>query len=83
MGPLTGFLTLDTSESHNDAVECSLSDILEAHGNVPQRYFLSAKACRGILKRAEKRGRTLPPLLQTALEQALAQTTTPHKPGTS
>jgi len=35
---------------------CSLSDILET-GDLPQRFFLSAKACAGILRRAEKRGK--------------------------
>lgn len=52
---------------HSDGGVCSLSDVLET-GDVPQRYFLSAKACRGILRRAEKRGKTLPLLLARALE---------------
>jgi hypothetical protein len=46
-----------------------LSDTLET-GDVPQRFFLSAKACAGILRRAEKRGKQLPELLQRALESA-------------
>src|SRR5690554_7555143 len=61
MGSPTGFLTLNTSEwtatlvpSHSDGAVCSLSDILET-GAVPQRFYLSGKACRGILRRAEKR----------------------------
>ena len=66
MGSPTGFLTLNTSEWPKDAVVCSLSDILET-GDLPQRYFLSAKACQGILRRAEKRGKTLPPQLEAAL----------------
>lgn len=80
MGSPTAFSTLNSSEFHSAAVACSLSDILET-GDVPQRFFLSAKACRGILRRAEKRGRQLPPSLQTALER-VAQTTTNDKPGT-
>lgn len=52
---------------HSDASVCSLSDILET-GAVPPRYYLSAKACAGILRRAEKRGRELPALLRQALE---------------
>ena len=32
------------------------------------RYKLSAKACSGILRRAEKRGKELPEILRTALE---------------
>jgi DNA (cytosine-5)-methyltransferase 1 len=46
---------------------CSLSDILET-GDVPRRFFLSARACRGILRRAEKRGKELPIQLRRALE---------------
>ena len=45
-----------------------LSDTLET-GAVPQRYYLSAKACAGILRRAEKRGKKLPEQLQAALEE--------------
>jgi hypothetical protein len=67
MGSLTGFLTLSTLEFPSAAVASSLSDILET-GDVPQRYFLSATACRGILRRAEKRGKQLPPSLRAALE---------------
>ena len=67
MGSPTGFLTLNTSEYHSAAVASSLSDILET-GDVPQRYFLSGTACRGILRRAKKRGRLLPPQLEQALQ---------------
>jgi hypothetical protein len=45
---------------------CSLSQVLEP--NVPPKYFLSAKAAAGILRRAAKRGRELPPALRRALE---------------
>lgn len=68
-------LTLNLSEwtgmgglSLKDEGVCSLSDILET-GDVPQRYFLSPKACKGILRRAEKRGKELPSQLRHALEQ--------------
>jgi hypothetical protein len=57
--------TADTGESHSGAVECSLSQILEE--NVPSKYFLSQKAAAGILRRAERRGRELPPALREAL----------------
>jgi hypothetical protein len=59
MGSLTEFLTLSSLEFPSGAVASSLSDILET-GDLPQRYFLSATACKGILRRAEKRGKTLP-----------------------
>ena len=66
MGSHTGFLTLSTSEYPKDADVCSLSDILET-GALPRRFYLSARACQGILRRAEKRGKALPPALQSAL----------------
>lgn len=55
------------SERHSDAGECFLSQILEV--NAPEKYSLSPRACAGILKRAERRGRALPPLLKAALEK--------------
>src|ERR1700745_1909226 len=67
MGSPTEFWTLSLCEwtatgapAPHDGTVCSLSDVLET-GEVPQRYFLSAKACAGILRRADKRGRALPP----------------------
>jgi hypothetical protein len=68
-GSLTEFLTLSTLEWPKDAAVCLLSDVLE-DGRVPQRFFLSATACKGILRRAEKRGKSLPRQLQEALEVA-------------
>jgi hypothetical protein len=67
MGSPTEFLTLNTLEWHSAAAVCSLSDTLET-GELPQRFFLSATACQGILRRAEKRGKVLPPALETALK---------------
>lgn len=43
-----------------------LSQILE--DTAPPKYSLSAKACTGILNRAEKRGKILPEMLKAALE---------------
>jgi len=54
--------------SHKDEGVCSLSEILET-GKVESRYFLSQKACAGILRRAEKRGKKLPTILYKALHQ--------------
>ncbi|MDA8394915.1 MAG: hypothetical protein M0T72_06675, partial [Candidatus Dormibacteraeota bacterium] len=65
--------TLDTSEFPSEGVECSLSAVLETQP-VPQRYYLSPRAASGILRRAVKRGRTLPTQLEQALE-SVAQTT--------
>jgi hypothetical protein len=52
-------------ESPSAAVVSRLSQILEA--NAPQKYYLSAKACLGIIRRAERRGKELPPMLREAL----------------
>jgi hypothetical protein len=71
MGSLTECWTLSSSEHPSDGVACSLSDVLEA-GNVPERFFLSEKACSGILRRAERRGKKLPEQLQRALEAVAA-----------
>jgi len=67
-------LTLSTSEhaaaavlSPSEDAVCSLSDILET-GVVPQRYYLTPKACAGILRRAERRGKELPSQLAHALQ---------------
>jgi hypothetical protein len=69
--------TLSTSEwtdtlvpSLRDGVVSSLSDILVETRDVPGKFYLSRKACEGILRRAEKRGKALPPLLLEALRYA-------------
>ena len=79
-----GFSTAVSSECRSDAEGCSssepsLTEILEPPQNVPAKYLLSGRAARGILRRAEKRGRTLPSHLSAALEQ-VAQTTTTDRP---
>jgi hypothetical protein len=57
-----------------------LSDVLET-SDVPQRFFLSPIACAGILRRAAKRGKTLPTMLATALQAQLQQSlSTARKP---
>lgn len=58
-------LTLNIGESPNAERESLLSWILE--GNVPQKYYLSARACQGILTRASRRGKPLPEVLRQAL----------------
>jgi hypothetical protein len=72
MGSHTECWTLSSSEWHSGADVCSLLDTLET-GDLPQRFFLSAKACAGILRRAEKRGKTLPSALQQALLNVVTQ----------
>ena len=60
-----GCSTLNVGECPSVESVSQLSQILEV--NVPQRYFLSARACQGILTRASRRGKALPDLLKTAL----------------
>lgn len=55
----------------NTAGVSSLSGVLEARA--PQTYSLSARACEGIIRRAEKRGKPLPSILQDALEWVIEQ----------
>ena len=57
--------TLNTSESPRPAVGSSLSRIMQA--SVPLKYYLSRRACLGILRRENKRGKPLPEELKTAL----------------
>ena len=52
------------------------SDILPIailQAGVPRKYYLTAKACRGILQRASKRGKELPTILRKALERQAAE----------
>ena len=64
---LGGFWTLNTGPAPRSGGNASiLSQILEA--SPPQKYYLSRTACLGILRRAKKRGKTLPPVLKRALE---------------
>lgn len=65
-----------SSEKPNQ--QTTLSEILES--NVSERYFLSPKACRGILRRAEKRGKELPTTLRRALEQVAGDSSEPERP---
>ena len=60
--------TATLTPSHSDDAVCSLSDVLEETHLVLPRYFLSQRACEGILRRAERRGKALPPLLLEALK---------------
>src|SRR5688572_13208658 len=50
--PLGASWMPNISDWPNAAAVCSLSQVLET-GPIPQKYFLSAKACSGILRRAE------------------------------
>lgn len=62
---LGGCSMLNTGECPKEESESTLSQILEAAPH--QKYYLSEKACLGILRRAEKRGKELPEILKRAL----------------
>ena len=70
------FSTARISVWPNDGSACSLSAILEE--NPATKYSLSPKACAGILRRAEKRGKTLPPMLEAALRRVASADTNPE-----
>lgn len=59
-------LTRNFGEYPNEESVSTLSQILQT--GAPEEYYSSAKACQGILQRAEKRGKELPKLLKAALE---------------
>ena len=69
-GALLGeYMTHNIGESPNDVVESRLSAILEECPH--QKYYLSSKATLGILRRAQKRGKSLPePLFKALLAQS-------------
>lgn len=68
IGPSHGeYLTLSFGEYPSVGAESHLSQILEDSPH--PKYSLSAKACQGIIRRAERRGKPLPDLLRTVLEK--------------
>lgn len=72
MGGPTEAWTDATSMCRSVGSECSSSDTQLADiliSEAPQRFSLSARAAEGILRRASKRGRALPPVLEAALRE--------------
>ena len=66
--PLPGEPSMpNTGESPKEENVSLLSEILM--DTVLVKYYLSPKACLGILRRASERGKELPPLLKKALER--------------
>jgi len=57
---------LNTGVSPREERECSLWQILQ--DSPPRKYYLSRKACLGILRRAKKRDKELPLTLERALK---------------
>ena len=61
------YLMLNGGAYPKEENESSLSQILQV--GVPKKYYLSPRACQGILRRASARGKELPSVLKTALEK--------------
>ena len=67
-GALLGEYTMRSfGESPKEGVESRLSQIL-TDDPLP-KYYLSARACQGILNRAAKKGKPLPDILRETLER--------------
>lgn len=64
---------LNIGESPNEERESTLSQILEVAPH--PKYCLSTTACKGILKRAARKGKTLPQVLKAALVNQMEQMT--------
>ena len=62
--------TPNIGEYPRDARESRLSQILE--DNAPEKYYLSARALKGIKTRAERRQKQLPPVLEAAIDFQIA-----------
>lgn len=67
---------LNTGPAPREPIRSSLAEILEADPDL--KYYLSHTACLGILRRAEERGKELPPQLKWALmvQAGIIQTST-------
>lgn len=61
--------TRNIGECPSAVSESTLWQILQE--DAPEKYYLSARACEGILRRAERRGKELPQILREALEEAV------------
>ena len=74
-GALLGRFTMHSfGELPREDADCRLSEILV---DTPHpKYSLSAKACKGILTRADRRGKGLPEILRKALENQIESSDT-------
>ena len=62
---------LNVSEAPNHPIESKLSDLIVP--NAPKKYHLSKKALEGLVRRSEKRGKSLQERLKKAIEQVLTR----------
>lgn len=73
------YLTFNCTEKPYTPIFSRLSEILQSDAD--EKYNLSARACQGILNRAERRGKELPPELKAALIAQSQSTTKPQDTG--
>jgi hypothetical protein len=66
-------LNFSECPSEDAAFFSQLSSILEMPSDVDSKFFLSPKACQGILRRAQRRGKELPPVLLEALQRVASR----------
>jgi len=64
-------MTLSTGQCRKGAKEFTLSQILQQ--DAPEKYSLSPRACAGIIRRAQKRGKVLPDMLREALMEVIGR----------
>lgn len=64
------FRARNTGACPREEIASTLSSILQP--DAPEKCYLSSRACEGILRRAKRRGKELPPMLREALEEVLA-----------
>lgn len=64
--PHGGYWMPNTS-GFRSAAAVYLSSVLVPASSIPERYYLTVKACAGILRRAKRRGKQLPLVLEMAL----------------
>ena len=76
---LGDYMTHSFGEYPNEENVSRLSQILQE--DAPAKYYLSARACAGILNRAERRGKALPEILKTALMNQVEYSNPKHKGG--
>ena len=67
--PRGGCLTLNFGECPSEESASILLEVLEM--KAPEKYYLSPTACAGILRRAEKRRKRLPEILEYCLRRVI------------
>ena len=62
-------LTRNIGACPSEQSASTLAEVLET--TAPRKYYFSPTACAGILRRAKRRGKALPPILLEALTQVV------------